>query len=145
MNALWHRFDVDGEMDSLRYELSIGVSDKPAVMEQVGSDNGYYQSQVEFYLNEPMGTDYDHSIVITLYQHVNPGYDLAVRQLLGDSLADVAQDTGNEARILQRDMAMMHRGDKSTHEVMLELLEVHINNENASRILNRILVNSTFV
>lgn len=147
MDITFFRFDVCGEMDHRRYELTIGVSEKPAVLEQTGSIDGYYLDQVEFYLFEPEGDNDDsgYSIMITLHQSINPGYDRAVEQLVGHKLATIIQDSGGtEAEHLERDTIMSSRGDQPIEAVLQKFLDQGIDKARASQILNRILVNSTF-
>jgi hypothetical protein len=146
MDIMFFRFDVCGEMDYRRYELTIGVYEKPIVLEQTGVFGGYYRDQVEFHLFEPEGSDDEpgHSIMVTIHQAINPGYDLAVRQLIGDELADIIQDHGHIDAQLERDRIMSERGEASTESVLQAFLNNRIDETKASEILGRILVNSTF-
>jgi len=146
MDATFFRFDVHGEPDNRRFELSIGVDEMPTVLTQTGSNSGHYLDQVEFYLYEPEGTDLGYSFLITLHERINPGYDRAVQLLLGRRLSDVVQNTGSDADLSARDAVMSNRGEETTHEAVLEeFLRLRTDETKASQIIGRILANSTFL
>ncbi|MNT06168.1 hypothetical protein D3C72_1408220 [compost metagenome] len=145
MNVTFVGFEVCGEMDYRRYELTIGFDEMPVLFEQAGSTTAHYLNQVESYLYELEENDgeHSHSVLITLHQGINPGYNLAVRQLIGDQLADIIQGQGTITE--QLDLAMTKRGHASSESVLQRFLEERIDEVRASQILNRVLANSTFL
>ena len=144
MYVTFVRFAVCGEPDNRRYELTIGMDREPAVVEETGSNTAFYLDQVQcyFYVPDEGEDSCSCSILITLHQGINPGYDLAVRRLVGDALADIIQHRlpldGGLGRRLQT------RGDMSYDSMLQILLEERIDEAKASKILNRALRNSTF-
>lgn len=135
-------------MDHRVYDLTIGIDELPAAFERTESNYAYYRNQVSCYVFEPDEPDDDeprYEIHIELHQHVNPAYDDAVRSLLGENLADIIQDHGTEAEILARDALISGRGDRSAELILGELLDDHLDEVMAIRILNRIQLNSTFL
>lgn len=141
------RFDVGGEMDHRRYDLTIGVSEKPAVFEQAGARDAFYLNQVECFLFEPEDEDDDsgYAIMVTIHQRINPQYDLAVRQLIGDELADQIQDRAEMDCTSEYEELKLTREDVSPEMMIAAYLDNRMDEAKASKIINRVLLNSTFL